>query len=198
MRDGKVVSDVRQDKPVDAAAELAALPPPQVFVATKDEEAQLSPEAQLKRRLGGKVPFLVYLMMFVGLLLGLAVGGLYNGLVIGQRVAWISLLTAALGESFIGARYARRKLGKPLTSDQRVRLSLWYTIGTSLVTAPLLFWRVPKLPVQFLDHLDGFGAVGIAALLVLVLATLVLLRFLLLSLFTPRPKLARSPQVGTS
>jgi putative ABC transport system ATP-binding protein len=192
VRDGKVVSDVRQDRPVDAAAELAALPPPQVFASTKDDEATLSPEALVKRRLGGKVPFLVYLMMLVGMLTGLVVGGLYNGVVLGQRVAWISILCATLGESFVAARYARRKLGKPLTSDQRVRVALWYSIVTSVLLAPLLFWLVPKLPVHFLDHLDGFGAAGIAALLVLVLATLVLLRYLLLTLFTPRPKLTRA------
>ena len=192
VRDGKVVSDVRQDAPVDAAAELAALPPPQVFVASKDEETALSPEAQLLRRLGGKVPFSVYAMMLVGLLVGMLVGGLYNGVVLGQKVAWISLLAAALGESFVAARYARRKLGKSLTSDQRVRLSLWYTIGTAAIAGPLVYWQVPKLPVHFLDHLDGFGVAGIGGLLVLVLASLVLLRYLLLSLFTPRPRLARS------
>ena len=97
------------------------------------------------------------------------------------------LTSAVLGESFLAARYGRRKLGKPLTPDQRVRLSLWYTLVTSVVLAPLLFWQVPKLPVRFLDHLDGFHAAGIAALVALVLATLVLLRYLLLSLFTPRP-----------
>ncbi len=193
VRDGKVVSDVRQDRPVDAAAELAALPPPQVFASTKDDEATLSAEAQVLRRLGGKVPFLVYFMMLVGMITGLLVGALYNGIVLGQRVAWISILCATLGESFVAARYARRKLGKPLTSDQRVRLALWYSIVTSVLLAPLLFWQVPKLPVHFLDHLDGFGAAGIAALLVLVLATLVLLRYLLLTLFTPRPKLTRAP-----
>ena len=39
-------------------------------------------------------------------------------------------------ESFLSARYGRRKLGRPLTSDQRVRLGLWYTVVTSIVLAP--------------------------------------------------------------
>jgi putative ABC transport system ATP-binding protein len=194
VRDGKVVSDVRQDEPVDAAAELAALPPPQVFAQSKDEEATLSPEALVKRRLGGKVPFAVFAMMLVGLLAGALVGAMYNGIVLGQNVPWIVLLTAVLGESFVAARYGRRKLGKPLTSDQRVRLSLWYTLVTSGVLAPLLYWQVPKLPVQLLDHLDSFRTAGIAALVALVLATLVLLRYLLLSLFTPRPAPPRVPR----
>jgi hypothetical protein len=59
-------------------------------------------------------------------------------------VPWIPPILALLGESFLGARAARRALGRPLTSDQRARLALWYTVGTSAIAAPIALWRLPR------------------------------------------------------
>ena len=77
VRDGRVVSDVVQDAPLDAAAELAALPPQQEY-ATGPEVDTADPVAASRARLGGPVPFLVYMAMVMGALLGALAGGLYG------------------------------------------------------------------------------------------------------------------------
>jgi hypothetical protein len=89
----------------------------------------------------------------------------------------------------------RRKLGKPSTSDQRVRTSLWYTLGT-LAFMVLGFIGMlaankgairPSAPL--LDALSGAVARGTPILLLVfagVAGCLVQLRSLLLSLFNAR------------
>ena len=86
VRDGRVVSDVVQEQPLDAAAALAALPPPKEYAVGPEVDAD-DPVAAARARLGGPVPFVSYMAMVMGAFLGAAVGGLY-GLVLGQ-VYWI-------------------------------------------------------------------------------------------------------------
>ncbi len=57
FRDGRMVSDVRQDQPTNAAAELAALPPPEVTAASDDEADHLAHVAHTAKR---AVPVAVY------------------------------------------------------------------------------------------------------------------------------------------
>jgi hypothetical protein len=104
-----------------------------------------------------------------------------------------------LAEAWRGATVARKRLGYPLASDQRVRLSLWYTVTTGVVGVAFLmavtfgkmFKAIPvlqqwSLVAMVADRLAGRGlAVTIGALVAFHVA-LVLLRYLLLSLFNPR------------
>ncbi|HEY1695939.1 MAG TPA: ABC transporter ATP-binding protein [Polyangiaceae bacterium] len=185
MRDGRIVTDVVQDRPLDAAAELAALPPPDNGGgATQGEDES----ATSKARVGGRVPFGVFGMMWLGNLVGMIAGALYVGLAMGlplAKFAWVCAATAEVFKAFFGARWARRRLGHPATSDQRVRMSLSYSL---VVTAPILV-GLTFLPAKMLGPLTEAVArrtpvvVGVAAL---VLACLVLLRYLLLTLFNPR------------
>ncbi len=126
VRDGKIVSDTRNDPPLAAAVELAKLPPPDKGVGYEAED--LSEAEREKRKLGGPVPFAVPAWMFLGAILGAVVGNLYNTIILDAKNAVIPLVLALLTEAWLGIRTAKKKLGKPLTFDQRARLSLGYTV----------------------------------------------------------------------
>ncbi len=186
FRDGRVLTDITQEKPLDAAAALADLPTPQDGPSQGAEDDDEDPVLAARMRRGGPVPFAVYGAMLGGSILGALVGLLYNAVVLEAKVAWVIVLAAALGESLLAARVGRSKLGRPLTGDQRARMAIGYTIATALVVAPFLLYRVP-LPIA--SRLEGLSASGVAAagaVFVLALAALALLRFLLLSLLGPR------------
>jgi putative ABC transport system ATP-binding protein len=200
MRDGRIVSDVVQDAPMDAAAELEALPPPDAggtLARTEMDEAGLAAARSRER-----VPFSVYVWMavasrvslgFVRLLFLLA------GAPAAAEHAALFFAAQAFGlgcEAWAGAVVARRRLGYPPSSDQRVRMALWYTLSTgALATAALIaamfafpaktfgsFWLLAALAERLSDRgvpmMLGGGLVFYAAL--------VLLRYLLLTLFSPR------------
>jgi putative ABC transport system ATP-binding protein len=190
MRDGRIVSDVVQASPSDAAAELARLPD---AVEEAPPASLGSPQVEAARRLGGPVPIAVYAAMAAGALLGAIAGLAYTGLVLGAQVKWIPLILAVLGESLLGARYARRRLGRPLTNDQRARIAIGYTVGLALAAVPVAWLALPRLPVAVLDKLDQISSGGVAlglAFVVLALGALALLRYLLLALFSTRAPLA--------
>jgi putative ABC transport system ATP-binding protein len=196
MRDGQVVSDVRQAQPMDAAAELGALPRP-------DDQMDLPQRADgggaaSAVSAGGPVPLSTYPIMLLGELLGEALALAYMGLVLELNVLhglWFSRLLGEVAKAWAGARWLRRDLGRPATSDQRVRAALWYTCAVSggavgLVLAAML--ALP-LPARFADGLwtavlaaAEHGPVVLAALLFAGTACLVLLRYLLLTTFNPR------------
>ncbi len=191
MRDGRIVTDVVQDRPLDAAAELAALPPPNDH-AGPQADAEIDPVEAAKQRIGGRVPFGVYAMMFVGSLIGLGVAALYNAMIIGHAIAWITWLGMALGEAWFASRRGRKKLGRPLTTDQRARVAIWYTVGFTLLAVALLgllsvmgaggFLVAAAAP---LAHLTSRAPLAVGVF-VAVLAALSLQRYLFLSLLSPR------------
>ena len=185
VRDGRVVSDVRQDKPLDAAAELAALPPPQEYAAAPELDTT-DPVAAARARFGGPVPFMVYMAMLFGGILGAIAGGLY-GLVLGHFYLWVLLLSVTLGSTFFGARSGKRRVGHPLKPDQRVRIALWYTSALAVVTVPLAIAWPSLLPKEVFDRFVGSSAAVASglALVVLSFGAVALLHYLLLSLFTP-------------
>jgi putative ABC transport system ATP-binding protein len=196
MRDGSIVSDERQDQPLDAAVELGRLP------ATDDAAPKAAAEEGRASvlGLGGPVPFSVYAMMWLGEFLGIQAMAAYLGLVLRVDVAthaWVAVLAGQVGQAIAGARWARRRLGRPATNDQRVRMAFGYTTA---VTCPSVFvagvvatrWRVTAAAgaLDALQALADRGAVNgslvLAALLFMSLGVLVLLRYLLLTLFAPR------------
>jgi putative ABC transport system ATP-binding protein len=197
VRDGRVVSDELQAVPLDAAKALAELPPPQVY---EPPEALSARGNVLLERLAAPVPFAIYPMMLLGALAGALAGVLYGALVLDQQAGWITALAMVLGEAWVGARWGGRRLGYGLTTDQRGRVALYYT---AFVTFPLtglaLALAVRKLPVALTDRIDQLTrarmAFGLLAVL-LVLAALALLRYLLLTLFTPRSAPVPSPDAS--
>jgi putative ABC transport system ATP-binding protein len=202
MRDGRIVSDVVQDEPLDAARELANVPPPDVGGPLSHRELD---DREIKaRRAKQPVPFRVYVSMLLGSKLGLAlVRALLAvaGVVVHGQFALLAVAhaLALLAESWRGVGVGRKRLGYPLTNDQRVRMALWYTVGTGvvgvLVVLAVTFGKMFALQSQLgawslvalvADRLVGRGlAVTVGALFGFHVA-LVLLRYLLLSMMNPR------------
>ena len=196
MRDGQIVSDVRQDRPMDAAAELAALPRPDDSAAAPQRADTNAATAAAQT--GGPVPLSTYPMMWLGELLGVAIALAYVGLVLDLDVLrglWLSRMFGEVTKAWAGARWMRRQLGRPATSDQRVRAALWYTcavsggaIGivlTAMLTLPLPARMSEGLWTAVLA-LAQHGPVVLAALVFVGTSCLVLLRYLLLTTFNPR------------
>jgi putative ABC transport system ATP-binding protein len=200
VRDGKIVSDVVQEARLDAAAALAALPPPQIY-ETDAAPISLSPRERLRQKLGGPVPISLYAAMFGAGLGGALLGLAYGAVVLGQRVAWVVALCMVVSEAWVGARLgAKRQQGKPLTADQRGRVAIVYTCAVTLpVTALVLALAVNKLPLAWLDGVEHLSSGGVALVLLtslVALAALSLLRFLLLSLLAPRVR-REAPSVAS-
>jgi putative ABC transport system ATP-binding protein len=200
VRDGRIVSDIVQDRPLDAAAALDALPPPQTYETEAD--APLGQGEKLRQRLGGPVPFGVYAAMFGGGLGGAMAGALYDFLVLGQSVPAIVALSAILAEAWVGARFAAKRQARPLTADQRGRVALVYTCGVSLPVFGLVLWLfVNRLPPSLIDAVEHLSSRGVALGLIsslLALLALTLLRYLLLALFAPRARAAGRPIASES
>jgi putative ABC transport system ATP-binding protein len=199
VRDGKIVSDVRQEKPVDAAAALAALPPPQVYAVSADTTL-FDPKERLRQRLGGPVPVAVYAAMFGGALGGALAGVLYGKFVLGSISPAVAVVCMLLTEAWSGARLGAKRQNRPLTPDQRGRVATVYTVGVTLPLVTLGLWfAVNKLPMAVLDRVEQLTSSGVALSLIAILsalAGLALLRYLLLSLFAPRRGVATARAVG--
>ena len=191
FRDGKIVSDVVQDKPLDAVAELAALPPPEASTADKDQIED--PVLAARRRLGGPVPAVVYGAIAAAGVLGLLLGVAYNKLILDQATVAAPVAFGFVAEALVGAWYGAKRLGRPLTSDQRVRVSLGYTTIVAIALLPLAAFGVLPGSAKLLDRFAALSASGVAAAVLvtlLALTTIALARYLVLSaiapLFAPR------------
>jgi putative ABC transport system ATP-binding protein len=195
MRDGRIVTDVVQDEPLDAAAELLALPraddgpPPGAHMSDARELAAA--------RVGGPVPFAVFAMMALGAVLGLGTGASYLSLVLGLSAAkytWFSMASAEVGQAWLGARWARRRLPPAPTSDQRFRIAFWYSIVELGLAATVFLGLVLAMGSQ--HWLDGAFALltratapGSPLLVGMVFVSVcftILLRYLLLTALSPR------------
>jgi putative ABC transport system ATP-binding protein len=202
MRDGRIVSDVVQDQPVDAARELANVPPPDAGGVLPHRELD---EGEIKaRRTRQPIPFRVFTSMLIGSKLALAFARVLLGIAgvavqgqFGLLVAMHAL--ALLAESWRGATVGRKRLGYPMTNDQRVRLALWYTVGTGVAgvlvvlgaTFGKMFALLPHLGSWSLvalvaDRLAGRGVATTIGALAGFHVAVILLRYLLLSMFNPR------------
>jgi putative ABC transport system ATP-binding protein len=201
MRDGRIVSDVLQDQPLDAAAELTRLVKPDAGSGNLFTEADGAHVSLARAR--APVPMRVYAAAWVASRLGVLFAKLVFALaaVAHPEAAGPFIASSAFGlvcETWRAARSGRRSLGYPLTSDQRVRVALWYTLGTgALVTALIvaLTFKAPaaleglsgwSLLATLSQRISGRGATVIVGAGVIFHAALVLLRYLLLTLFNPR------------
>jgi putative ABC transport system ATP-binding protein len=205
MRDGRIVTDVVQSSPMDAAAELANL-------ASADEENGApalgdvhGDTREASGKLGGPVPFSVYPLMLLALFAGAIGAVLY--LVLGLRAAgglgalrfWVPWLAGEGAAAAAGAQWLRRRLGRPTTSDQRIRVALWFTGSEVGLTAAVViaasyvkatgggglqgvFQAVFDAVANVAQRGAAFGAIVSLAAVGLV----VLQRYLLLTLFNAR------------
>jgi putative ABC transport system ATP-binding protein len=198
FRDGRIVTDVVQDKPLDAAAELAALPPTDPSGGAHDDDDG-DPALAARRRLGGPVPALLYVAMAVAGIAGVILGSLYASYVLDATSTVVPVVFGFVMESLVGAWFGGKKLGRPLTSDQRVRVAITYTIVVAAVLGPAFALGWMPGSKTLLDRLDGLSKGGVAAALgvtLLGLATLALARYLVLSAVSPLVSPMPKPKQG--
>lgn len=190
FRDGRMVSDIRRDTPLDAAAALAALPTEDTTTST---EADGADEAHAAHVAKASVPFIVYLVMVLGALVGSLVGYLYGALIVGTQVPLVRFLIAVVFETWFGARLARSRLGHPLASSQRIDVALRYTAvwavlaGAGIVAA----FSLSRVPPALAERIGSTSMVAIAGLTIAALAASALLRYLLLTLFSGAKRVSR-------
>ncbi len=97
--------------------------------------------------------------------------------------AWsgYAVISGLLLEAWLGARVGRGRQGRPLSSYQRLRVALNYTLGIGIVQAIVIAF----VPIPGLERFTGSrGSFVFAITTVLWLAASGLLRYLLLSLFS--------------
>ena len=199
MRDGRIVSDVLQEAPLDALSELGRLPPTEDAGQAQASQAGANEGDQAAARIGGPVPWSVYAMMALGELAGEALVAAYVAFVLrlsAIEFLWAGRVAGEIGKAWLGARWARRTLGRPATSDQRVRIALWYTLKVTCVSTAALAAASALLPRSLSSKLGGvmdmvtrIAERGWGVLIAVVFAGIgcaVLLRYLLLTLFSPR------------
>ncbi|MBS2017633.1 MAG: ABC transporter ATP-binding protein [Deltaproteobacteria bacterium] len=187
FRDGRVVSDVRQETPTNAAAELEALPPQDTSAAHGDDDED-DPAAVARRRLGGPVPKLLYLVMALAGLAGIGLGAAYSSVVLDAPNRIVPIAFAFVLEAMAAAWFGAKRLGRPLTNDQRARIAITYTAVIALVLAPLYAFGVLPGASALLERLEGLSSGGVVATLGVValgLATVALARYLVLALVSP-------------
>jgi putative ABC transport system ATP-binding protein len=198
FRDGRILSDVRQETPAHAAAELEKLPPPEP-APRADEDDDRDPALAAKRRLGGPVPGGLYGAMAGAGIAGIVLGVLYNKYVLDLATMITPVVFAFFLEAFVAVWFARRTLARPLTGDQRARIAISYTLGASAVLAvPTALGWIPGSK-QLLDRLEGLSPQGVLAALGIValgLGTLALARFLVLALMAPLVPPPRAQREG--
>ncbi len=183
FRDGRMVSDVRQEKPMDAQEELAKLPPPER--SGKPAESEAHEAAQGERR-GAPIPVALIVYMVLGAFGGIALGKAYNSLVLAQDVRAIPPVFALALAALVGARQGRRVLGRPLTRDQRLRVSMYFACVAMVLQGIVALIAVPK-PLE--DAVKAAGSLaalrfGLVSCGVTLAASVVL--YGLVTLFSPR------------
>ena len=186
FRDGRIVTDVVQDKPLDAIAELALLPPADQTSAAGDDDAD--PALAARRRLGGPIPTLLYVAMAAAGIGGVVLGNLYAKLVLDTPSTLVPVAFGFVLEAIVAAWYGGKRFGRPLTNDQRVRVAITYTLVVACLLAPIfaIGW-MPGSKV-LLDRLDALSSSGVLAGLgvtLLGLSTIALARYLVLALVSP-------------
>jgi putative ABC transport system ATP-binding protein len=187
FRDGRIVTDIVQDKPLDAAAELAALPPPETGGGGgADDDAD--PAVAARRRLGGPVPALLYVAMAAAGIAGIVLGDLYSRIVLDASSTVVPIAFGFVLEAVVAAWFGGKRLGRALTNDQKARVAITYTLVVSCIVGPLFALGVMPGSKALLDRLDGLSSGGVLAALgvsALGLATIALARYLVLSLVSP-------------
>jgi putative ABC transport system ATP-binding protein len=175
FRDGRMVSDVVQSAPMDAAKALADLPAPEASGTPLREEGELA-----GAHLGGPIPSRVYVTMTLFALAGAAVGAAYSAWVWG-KASWVASLVGALAfESFGAANAARRVLGRGLTRDQRARVAVHATVG--LVAVAGVFAAIAMPSFDAMAARVAASPWRSASAIALAAVGLVMARFLLLEL----------------
>ncbi|MDP9150115.1 MAG: hypothetical protein M3O36_09270 [Myxococcota bacterium] len=88
----------------------------------------------------GPVPPMVYVAMLGATVAGQVGGMAIDAVAMGRRVLWFPLALSVVLEAVVGARFGASLLGRPLTSSESGRVSIYYSAGLAAVSLPLALW----------------------------------------------------------
>ncbi|MDP9037051.1 MAG: hypothetical protein M3O50_19815, partial [Myxococcota bacterium] len=136
--------------------------------------------------------------MWVGDILGESLAFAYLRFVLqldAWKFLWVAWVVGELTKAWLGGFWAQRALRRPVTSDQRARMALGYTMSVTLgaLIAPLGASLIPGLStarwlagaLAFGSRLAARGVVVVAAVVLAGIAAAILLRYLLLTVLGP-------------
>jgi putative ABC transport system ATP-binding protein len=202
MRDGRIVSDVLQEAPLDADQELGGLPSAEPQGQEEGGKPSHGPGHGAALRGRKSVPVMtVVISALVGVVAwGVAFAYLELGFRAAARFAGpIAALLAELVAAYRGSRSLRARLGGAPSNEQNLRAAAWHA-GVLAAVASALLLVASLLPFAKtswvagvaapLDALAGLVARGwpfAAAVIAACLALLALLEYLLLTLFAALP-----------
>ena len=184
FRDGRMVTDVRHDQPLDAAAALAALPLPALGRGPAREDAAEGGTPELRR--GGPIPLGVFAMMLLAAVGGAALGFAYNAFVLDKRWPPVPLAFAVVASAWVGARQGKRSLGRPLTRDQRLRAALYFCTGLFVLQGAVSLLYMPAELGKRLAATGGPAVAGVVFASFAAVLALSLIYFVLISAVSKR------------
>ena len=142
----------------------------------------------------GSFQVAVYAAMLGATVTGQLVGMALDAAVLGRRLLWVPAACSVVLEALVGARLGAARAGAPLTKEQALRLSVYYSIGLGGVSLPLWGWFALSHAAPGAAAAAG-GGVGMAGTVGVVLAALLVgtfVRFGLMVLVTAHASRSRS------
>jgi hypothetical protein len=115
-------------------------------------------------------------------------GNLYTSVVLDASAPGVPIAFAFVLEAIVAAWFGGKRLGRALTSDQRVRVAITYTLLVACVAGPAFALGWMPGSKALLDRLDSLSRTGVLAALgvtLLGLATIALARYLVLTAVAP-------------
>jgi putative ABC transport system ATP-binding protein len=190
MRDGRIVTDVVQEQPLDAATELAALAQSAEVDAAEARPWDGAEGSETARR-DPPVPFSVYPVAWLANVGGYLAGSAYARFALHGSAPWLGALVGELALAYAGVAWLRRRLGRAPSAEQRLKVATVMTAaglglaGAVVFALARLEVPLPAGPVadRLFDPAAGSVPRVMAAICGLTLGV-GLLRYLLLSLFS--------------
>ncbi|HEX8793173.1 MAG TPA: hypothetical protein VF765_19650 [Polyangiaceae bacterium] len=134
----------------------------------------------------GPFPVVLYAAMLAATIAGQFLGIGVDVLALGRKVLWVPLAISVLLEALVAARLGAARMGEEWTSAQRGRLSAYYSLGLAAVTLPLAVWVAASDGVSLAPTMATRNVVLALVVALAAFAAATLLRWGLMSLFTPR------------
>jgi len=134
------------------------------------------------------VPLVVYGAMFGATVAGQVLGIAVEAALLRSHALWIPLALSVVLEAVVGARYGSARVGHVLTSGERARVSMNYSLALAALSLPLAGWIAASGATRE-AILAGPSAHTVAVVLatcVSALLAVTVARWVLMTVFSPR------------
>ena len=184
VKDGRILSDIRTENPVSADVELQAARRADALLA-RSTPADAAVDGPTRAR---KIPLSFDAFMFLGHVLGAVAATLYANWAFGEGARWLPPVIGLVLEAYFGARRAKKTFGRGLIHEERMRLSLRYSLVMWAIYGVIFLLLPAQGPAVAMLKAFVTASSGTLALwslgAALVLLAMTALRYGLLSLFS--------------